>query len=220
MYAGDIISDLIPVLRTSNTGIEALHLMDEARVGHLPIVNNLNFLGLISEDDILDLDNPEQAIGNHKLSLSRPSVQEHQHIYEAIRLMHHENLSVLPVLDEHQQYLGAILIHDLLKYFATLAAADNPGGIIVLEINQSDFVLSEIARIVESNDSKILSMYVYSHIDSTKLDVTLKISRMDMGAILQTFNRYNYIVKATFTEGEYSDDLRDRYDSLMRFINT
>ena len=219
MYARDLVSDLIPVLKTSSTGNEAIRLMEEARVTHLPIVNNESFLGLISEEDIYDFDQLEQPIGDHKLSLLRPFVFEHQHIYEVIRLMGEENLSVLPVLDQNHNYQGAVLIHDLLKHFSTLSAASHPGGIIVLEVNQNDFVLSEIARIVESNDAKILSLYVQSHSDSTKLEVTLKLNRMDLAPVLQTFNRFNYIITATFTEGEYTDDLRERYDALMRFLN-
>lgn len=219
MHAGEIISEVIPVLKTTNTGIEAMHLMDEARVEHLPMIDGERFLGLISEEDILDMDDPERSLGVHKLSLRKPSVLEHQHIFEAIRLMAEEKLSILPVLDEHFNYLGSIAIHDLLRYFAHLSAARNPGGIIVLEVNQNDFVMSEIASIVESNDAKILSMYLGPHEDSTKLDVTIKINRMDMGAVLQTFDRYDYIIKATFTEGEYSDDLRERYESLMRYLN-
>jgi hypothetical protein len=79
--------------------------------------------------------------------------------------------------------------------------------------------LSEIARIVESNDAKILSSYISSHIDSTKLEVTIKINRTDLSAIIQTFNRYNYTIKASFHQSEYVDDLKDRFDSFMSFLN-
>jgi signal-transduction protein with cAMP-binding, CBS, and nucleotidyltransferase domain len=219
MHAGEIISELVPVVRTSTTGLEALQMMDEARVGHLPIVNNEVLLGLLSEDDVYDLDDPEQPVGNHKLSLCQASIQEHQHIYEAIRVMAEEKLDVLPVTDQQQQYLGSVCIHELLGYFASLSAARNPGGIIVLEVNQNDLVVSEIARIVESNDTKILSMYLQTNTDSTKIEITLKLNRIDIGAVLQTFHRFNYIIKATFTEGEHSDDLKERYDILMRYLN-
>lgn len=219
MYARDLVSDHIPVLTTSSTGIEAIQLMEEARIAHLPIVNNEAFLGLIAEDEIYDLDQLEGPIGDHKLSLSRPFVYEHQHIYEAIRVMWEEKLSVLPVLDQHQNYQGSITVQDLLGQFARLSAAHQPGGIIVLEVNQNDYMLSEIARIVEANDAKVLSMYIGAHPDSTKLDITLKINRMDISSVLQTLSRFNYVVTATFTEGEYTDDLRERYESLMRFLN-
>ena len=91
--------------------------------------------------------------------------------------------------------------------------------IIVLEINDKDYLLTEIAQIVESNDAKVLSMYITSHPDSTKFEVTLKINKMDVGSILQTFNRYDYIISASFTEDTYTDNLQDRFDSLMNYLN-
>ena len=89
----------------------------------------------------------------------------------------------------------------------------------MLELNLHDYSLSEISRIVESNDAKILSLYISSHMDSTKLEVTIKINRTDLSAIIQTFNRYNYTIKASFHQSEYVDDLKDRFDSFMSFLN-
>jgi len=86
-------------------------------------------------------------------------------------------------------------------------------------LNLHDYSLSEISRIVESNDAKILSLYISSHTDSTKLEVTIKINRTDLSAIIQTFNRYNYTIKASFHQSEYVDDLKDRFDSFMSFLN-
>ncbi len=82
-----------------------------------------------------------------------------------------------------------------------------------------DYSLSEIARIIESNDAKILSLFVHSWPESTKIEVTLKINRVELGAILQTFNRFNYNIKAIFSEQDDLDDLRERYDSLMNYLN-
>ena len=75
MFANELITDLVPPLRTSDSVDRALHWMTEFRVNHLPIVNNRDFLGLISEEDILDLNEPESPIGNHRLSLTNPFVK-------------------------------------------------------------------------------------------------------------------------------------------------
>jgi hypothetical protein len=145
-------------------------------------------------------------------------VFEDQHVYDVIRQVYEQKLSLIPVLDHKIHYLGSITLQCLVKYFARLAAVDNPGGIIVLEMGIRDYSLSEIARLVEMNDSSILSLYVQTLPDSTRIEVTIKINRMDIGAIIQTFNRYNYNIKASFFEGDYNDSLRDRYDSLMKFL--
>ncbi len=220
MLAKDIISDTIPALHTSDTGIIALNWMDIFKISHLPIVNNKEFLGLISDVDIYDFNNPEEPIGNHNLSLSRPFVYQNQHIYEVIEIVSRLKLTIIPVLNEEKEYLGLINISDLLHNFSNLMAIQNPGGIIIIELNVNDYSLSEIAQIVESNDAKILSLYISSHPDTMKLNVTIKINKTDLTSILRTFERYNYNVKATFMENNDLDDLyKDRYDSFMKFLD-
>ena len=116
--------------------------------------------------------------------------------------------------------MGVITLTGLVQKLSAIASLINPGGIIVLEINQKDYLLTEIAGIVESNDAKILSLYITSHPDSTKLELTIKVNRVDIGAILQTFYRYNYTVKASWSkEDSFSDGLQDRFDSLMNYLN-
>jgi signal-transduction protein with cAMP-binding, CBS, and nucleotidyltransferase domain len=219
MYARELISEDIPPLKTSDTGERALAWMDEFRVSHLPIVNNVDFLGLISESDILDFNSSREPIGGHSLNLSRPYVFDYQHTYDVLKVMSSLKLSVIPVLNDKEQYLGLIHLSTLLQHFAEMASIKESGGLLVLELNLHDYSLSEIARIVESNDAKILSSYISSHIDSTKLEVTIKINRTDLSAIIQTFNRYNYTIKASFHQSEYVDDLKDRFDSFMSFLN-
>jgi len=219
MLASELISDNIPPLKTSDSGLTALNWMDEFKVSHLPIVNNREFLGLISDSDILDLNTPEEALGNHHLSLFRPFVNANQHLYEVLKLIVKMDLSIIPVLNDQNEYLGNISLKSLLLQFAKTAAADQPGGIIVLELNDNDYHLSEIAQIVESNNAKVLGLYLQSHSESTKLDVTIKVNRENISGILQTFARYDYVVKATFQQSEFSDDLRQRFDLFMNYIN-
>lgn len=219
MLAFELISDHIPPLKTSDSGLKALTWMDEFKVAHLPIVNNREFLGLISDADILDLNEPEQALGNHQLSLFRPYVLDNQHLFDVLKLIVKMDLSLIPVLNKDNEYLGSISMKSLLTEFAKTSAADQPGGIIVLELNDNDYHLSQIAQIVEGNNAKILGLYMQSHRESTQLDVTIKINRENISGILQTFARYNYTVKATFHQGEFSDDLRQRFDLFMNYIN-
>lgn len=220
MLAKDLISDVVPALRTSDSGLKALSYMDIFRISHLPIVNNTEFLGLISDKDIYDLNMAEEAIGNHTLSLTRPYIIYNQHIYEIIELGARLELSVIPVLDEKNNYLGVVTQHDLMKYFSDLIAVKQPGAILVLELNSNDYSLSQIAQIIEGNDAKILSIYISSPCDSTKLDVTIKINKTDLSSILQTFSRYNYTVKASYMDSDLLNDmLDDRYEMFMRYLS-
>lgn len=219
MLAIDLITDFIPPLKTSDSVEKALSWMAEFRVNHLPIVNNTELLGLISDEDIVELNEPDQPIGNQRLSLVRPYVNEGQHIYDVIKLVAGQKLTVVPVLDAKNNYLGLISMHDLVARFADMASLANPGGIIVLELGIRDYSLSEVARIVESNQASILSSYITSKMDSTKIDLTLKINKTDLTYIIASFQRYNYTVKASYHQENFKDDTMDRYDSLMNYLN-
>lgn len=220
MLAKDLISDVIPALKTSDSGQQALYWMDIFRISHLPIVNNVDFLGLISDKDIYDHNMAEEPIGNHNLSLFSPYVNHDQHIYEVMELASELQLSVIPVLDHQNQYQGVITLTDLLHYFADVSALKQPGGIIVLELNSNDYSLSQIAQIVEGNDAKVLSLYITSPTNSTKLEVTIKINRKELSSVLQTFYRYNYIVKASFTdESDLNSLYENRYESFMKYLS-
>jgi len=220
MLAKDLISDTVPALRTSDNGQKALYWMDIFRISHLPIVNNQDFLGLISDKDVYDHNMAEEPIGNHSLSLFSPYVTYDQHLYEVMELASRLNLTVVPVLDHNSHYLGVITLNDLLHYFADFSALKEPGAIIVLDMNIHDYSLAQIAQIVESNDAKILSVCVSSHSSSTKLEVTVKINRTDLSSIVQTFNRYNYIIKSTFMDEEDMNNFyENRYEMFMKYLN-
>jgi len=219
MIARQLISETITPLRPKEPGASALGLMDELRVSQLPIVENEEFLGLISDTDILNHNNFAEHVGSHPLSLSNAYVHESQHIYDVIRIIESMKLSLVPVLDEKEHYLGSITLATLSHHLSELMALNNPGGIIVLELNDKDYLLTEIAQIVESNDAKVLGLYITTFPDSTRMEVTIKINKIDVGPILQTFIRYNYIIKASFSEDSYTDSLQERYNSLMNYLN-
>jgi len=220
MLAKDLLSEVVPSLKTSDTGLRALSWMEIFRISHLPIVNNKEFLGLISDTDIYDLNMADEPIGNHNLSLFSPYVTSDQHIFEVIELVSRLKLTIVPVLNQEKHYQGLITMNDLIQSFANLAGLKDPGGIIVLELHQNDYSLSEIAQIVEGNDAKIMGLYLSSSDETMKMELTLKINRPDLSPIIQTFNRYNYTIKASYHEEEDMDGFySSRYDSFMRYLN-
>jgi CBS domain-containing protein len=220
MVAKDLISEVIPSLKTSDLGQTALNWMEIFRVSHLPIVNNQDFLGLISDADIYDMNQPEEPIGNHALTLFKPYVEEEQHIFEVIGLASRLKLSVVPVLDSNKHFKGVITISDLIRHLAGISSMDQPGSIIVLELIERDYSLSQIAQIVESNNVKVLSMYITSPPESTKLEVTLKVNTSDLISVIRTFERYNYEVKTWVSDSDSMDRFySERYDLLMKYLN-
>ncbi|TFG88432.1 MAG: CBS domain-containing protein [Candidatus Atribacteria bacterium] len=220
MVAKDLISEVIPSLKTSDSGQTALNWMEIFRISHLPIVNNLDFLGLISDTDIYDMNQPEEPIGNHSLTLFKPFVTTEQHLFEVIGLASRLKLTVVPVLDEKSHFKGVITTTDLIRYLAGISSMDQQGGIIVLELIERDYSLSQIAQIVESDNIQVLSMYVTSPPDSTRLEVTIKVNSNDLVSVIRTFKRYNYDVKTWVTSDDSMDRFSsERFDLLMKYMN-
>ncbi len=220
MVANDLISEIIPSLKTSDTGQTALNWMEIFRISHLPIVNNQDFLGLISDTDIYDMNQPEEPIGNHELTLFKPFVTGDQHLFEVIGLASRLKLSLVPVLDSNKHFKGVITTNDLVRHIAGISSMDQPGGIVVLEMTGRDYSLTQIAQIVESNNIKVLSMYLTSPKDSTRLEVTLKVNTTDLLALIRTFERYNYDIKTWVTSDDSIDRFySERFDLLMKYLN-
>jgi CBS domain-containing protein len=125
-----------------------------------------------------------------------------QHIYEVIEIASRLKLTVIPVLDENKNFMGMIGQSDLLGHFASLTAAGEQGGIIVLEMNHLDYSLSQISQIVEGNNARVLSLYIKNTEDSNRIEVTIKTNTTDLTSILQTFERYDYHIKAYYMDNE------------------
>ena len=193
--------------------------MDQFRVNHLPIVKNNFYLGIISDKEINNWESKKDAISEHIPNIVSPHVLENQHLFDIIETVEKNNLSVVPVLDEKQLYLGVITNRKLLYTIAKSATIQSAGGVIVLEMNTNDYSLTEIASIIESNNTKILSSYVISKPNSTKIEVTLKLNKTDINTIIKDFKRHEYTVSASYKEQASDHDFKERYDSLMRFLN-
>jgi acetoin utilization protein AcuB len=219
MFASELISNSIPPLRTSDTVQAALDRLAEFKLYHLPIVNETQFLGIIAEEELLEIRNANEPIGSLSLTILNPFVYQDVHIYDVIRIFDQLQLSIVPVLDYSKNYLGIISIHNLLGYTSEIYAVKEPGGIIVLEINNRNNSLSHMAQIVEADNAQILSSYVQAFPDSTRLEVTLKINKTELSGIISSFERYNYQVKAVFNSTITDNGTEDRYNSLMNYLN-
>jgi predicted transcriptional regulator len=219
MIVIDLLSDVVPALHKTDTGTNALNWMDVFKVSHLPVVDGSEYLGLVSEQEIYDMNNPDDAIDSQIQVMTRPFIYDNQHIIEAMQPFAENNLSVLPVLDVEDKYLGVITLPDLSHELAQMMAAEK-GAIIVLEMSVRDYSLSQISQIVEGNDTKIVSLFVQNHSKTDNIYVTIKFNRTDISPVIQTFERYSYrIVQVFSSDREIDTMLEDRYNSFMKFMS-
>jgi acetoin utilization protein AcuB len=218
MTIEQIISHDVPTLKPEDTGNKALDLMEETKFAQLPIVSDDIYITLVQEADIHEWKDPETALSTAELSNYKPAIPATAHPYEAMRVMHQMNLSILPVLDNEQKYIGCVTKDSLLKYVTENSGIDAPGGIIVLEIAPRNYTLYEIARICENEDVTILNVQVHTN-ERGLMEVTLKLNRSALEAVVSSFERHNYHVKEVFGEESNKDDITGKYNLLMNYIN-
>jgi acetoin utilization protein AcuB len=218
MNARDLINDTLQPLTLNDTGLKALHRMEELRADHIPIISDHRYIGMISEEDILKLTALDQALENQKLSLIHPFVRAGQPVFEVVRTMSQDKLTLIPVLDENNAYLGLITLSDVLKHYSDSGIFEDANGVIVIEMGPKNYSMAELARLIESEDAKIISSYVTPNPRNETIDVTLKINQQELSRILSSLSRHGYFVKEHYHQSEFMDDLKSRYDSLMNYL--
>ena len=219
MRAIELIAGEIPPLTHNDSAQKALNWMEEFKVSHLPVLKNGNFVGVISETDLLDkmeLDKTLDVLFQH---LPRPYAVETDHIYQVLSKIAEFKLSLIPILSNSEKYIGCTSVHHLLTLIANTGSIKENGGIIVLEMAKNDYSLSQIAQIVESNDAKILSSYIMISPDSMNIEVTIKVNQIELDRVIRTFQRYDYHIKASFQKSSLEEDLKFRYEALMNYLN-
>ncbi|MFN5296395.1 MAG: CBS domain-containing protein [Flavobacteriales bacterium] len=214
--AQKLLTSEVPSLCAQDEPMNALDLMDQFRISHLPVVENGKLLGLISEDSLMDLESLQGDSAG--LPLLRAQALKDAHILDVLKVAGEHRLSIVPVVDAENNYLGSIRLEDLLEKTSEMQGANQRGGIVVLEMWDKDYSMQQISRIIEENNAKILSTTV-SPGEGGKIEVNIKINQPDMNAILSSFERFGYFIKASFQELAYTEDLRKRYDELMRILN-
>lgn len=217
MIVRNLIQDGVVPLEKDDTCREALEYMEDLCVAHLPLVHEGKLVSVVSNFDIYRSE-MDTKVGDLAV-VFQPFVYDYQHVFDALRIIGRQNLTLLPVLDAFDNYLGTVSQQKLVQYFTDAYSVTEPGGIIVLEMSANDYMFSEIARIVEEDDAKILSLTMESDPESTKLIVSIKVSKVDISAILQTFNRFNYNIVASFSERDNNEDLRQRYSEFIKYLN-
>lgn len=219
MVNEQLISPAIPFLLPSDTGARALTLMEQNNITQIPLVAGQKYMALVQEHDLLDWANADTPLSKADFLNYSPAVVASSHPFEAMRIAHTQNLTVLPVVDNENTYIGAITRNELLNYITESSSLDLPGGIIVLEMKVHDYSLAQIARICEQEDMIITSMQLHSHPSLGLLEVTLKTNRTDLTGLAASFERYEFKVKEVYGNPQQTEGLADRYRLLMNYIN-
>jgi predicted transcriptional regulator len=218
MLTADLISHSLPYLRLQDKVYQALQMMNENQVTHLPIVDGEKYAGIISEDDLLMAENEHAPLSELSQSFANPSVKSDEHFLRAIQVAAENGLSVVPIVDNENDFTGAVAYSDLLKYASDFMSLHEPGGLIVLEMQSNQYSFNELSKILETNDAQITQLNTFNDPQTGVMRVTIRINKPDVSDIVAAFQRYEYDVKYYFGEEVYANELRTNYDNLMNYL--
>ena len=219
MLTVELINNNIPQLQLQDSVHKALQLINDFRLTHLPVVSDEKYLGLISEDDLLDAKNDKQPIEFLQDEFTNVFVIENEHFLKAVNISNQYNSNIVPVISEERELMGVITSSDLLRAIGNFSGADEIGGIIVLEMERSQFAISEISRIIESNDATIHHLNTITQQETGMLTVTIHINKREIAAIVATFERYDYEVIYYFGNEQFENEIHSNYRHLMNYLD-
>jgi acetoin utilization protein AcuB len=217
MIANELISSQVEPLTLTMDGEDALQLMQKYGVLQLPVVSNGEYLGMLSEDDILKY-NIEKPLEAYQSVLNYIYVNKNEHLFDIIKKITEADLNTIAVINEPNQYLGTITRNDLFEYYHKSFAWSEPGSILVIELNNNQYSLSEISHIIEAEQGMVISSII-SRPSETKIVLTLKVNKLDVTRIVAALRRYEYEVTGSYSEEEVVDNFKERYDAFMRFLD-
>jgi predicted transcriptional regulator len=218
MLTRELITQTLPYLHLQDKVYQALQQMNDNNVTHLPIVDGDKFLGIISEEDLLQVENDQSELSSLQQSFADVSVKENDHFLKAVQLAADSGISVVPVVNEENELVGTVAYNELLKFSSGFLSLNEPGGLVVLEMESSQYSFGEISKIVESNDAQITQLNTSFDSATGLMQVTIRINKQEVSDIVASFQRYDYYVKYFFGEEIYTNDIRSNYDNLMNYL--
>ena len=211
---------MIPPLKPTDDGHKAIVWMEELRMNQLPVIEKGRFLGFITEEIILEENDSKKPIREYYLEGEQCYVTEHQHFYDVIKVASEYDFQMVAVLSDSGAFEGVIALEDTINAFAESTAVQEPGAILVLLMNQRDYSLAEISRLIEAENAKILSSTVNSDPkDISLLRVTLKLNKTEVSHITASLERFGYKIIGRFQEEDIKSNDQERFDLLMRYLN-
>lgn len=220
MIAEELINHMIPPLKVTDDAHKAIVWMEEFRCNQLPVVNNGDLLGFISEEIILESNEASKKLEEYNLFGQKCVVGMESHFYDILRIANENKMQMVAVVDDEKKYHGIITVQDIMASFAQTAAIQMPGGILVLSMDLIDYSLAEISRFVEENNAKIISSsLIEDPLDKGKIKVTLKINQQDLSRIVATLERFGYRVIGRYQETRAPEAERERLDMLLKYLD-
>jgi acetoin utilization protein AcuB len=219
MLAKDFVNPMLPILKPTDTVGEVMDWMEEYQIGQLPVVSEDEYRGLISQDILMNADEflPILAL---QPEFGEVFASENHHLFEVLAITQKHDLQAVVVLNDEHKFAGTISVNELLGQFSKSLGTQELGAVLEIAVENRSYSLAEISRLIESNDTKIISSYYTSgSISEDSKDIlTLKLNRQDITPVVATLQRYEYDIVGAYNTENLEAPNRERYEMLMKYL--
>lgn len=213
----EYISNDFKALDSEETIVEVQSFFDEVPFSHFSVLKEGVYLGCIAADDVETFDF-DKKVSDYKYTLEGFFARINMNWLDVLEIFAKNDCNMVPVLGEDNSYLGYYELEDVVKFLYETPFLKDQGGIIVVEKNAVDYSIGQITQIVESNNGKLLGLFI-SDASAEKVQVTIKMALGPMNDIIQTFRRYNYEIVSEHQEDNYMNSLKERSEYLDKYLN-
>jgi Mg/Co/Ni transporter MgtE len=213
----DYISNDFKAIDSADTVEEVRYFFESVPFSHFPVVEESIYIGCIACEDVETFD-MQKPIYHYRYAMEGFFARTNMMWLDVLEVFAKNQTNLVPVLDENNAYVGYYEIPDIMKVFNETPFLQEPGGVIIIEKPIKDYSISQVVQIVESNNSKVLGLFL-SQATTTSVQITVKITLGAMNEIIQTFRRYNYEIISEHQEDNYLNSLKERSDYLDKYLN-
>ena len=213
----DYINNDYKAINSSDSIESVLDFFEEARFSHFPVVEDGVYIGCISSDETETFDSSKK-VSDYRYALKGFFARTSMFWVDVLEVFSRNNTNVIPVLSDENTYVGYYEITEVIQNFYETPFVKEHGGVIIVEKSILDFTMSQVVQIVESNEGRILGLYV-SNTTPDRVQVTIKIVLGGMNEILQTFRRYGYEIISEYKEDVFLNNLKDRSAYLDKYLS-
>jgi len=206
-----------PVFKLEDSVKDVVKFFKNSTFSHVAITENDTFLGVAAENDMAVLETVN-SFDDYRYSLEAFFVTKETSWLDVLEAFARNEANIIPVLDENSQVLGYYNLNDIVGEFIETPFFTEPGGILVVAKGIKDYSFSEIAQIVEGNNTKLIGAFI-SELRNDIVQITLKMGSSNLNEVIQTFRRYNYSIIFGHTDDQFLEDLKQRSDYLDKYLN-
>lgn len=172
-----------PTLVTNRATVgQALELIEQHRVRHLPVVDDgENLVGIVSEKDLLRACHDLQV--EQIMTTPVVTVTEYTALEEAARIMADHRISSLPVV-RHGRVVGLITETDLFRIFLELLGAREHGVRLTMLVPEEKGMLATLTGEIARLGGNILALSTFLGEDPTNRLVTVKVADVPAGKLV------------------------------------